>query len=55
MVHGGEWVKIRTLMNKRFPGSHAVCSVCRRCSCANVWLSIKTQQVQCTKCFDPYR
>jgi hypothetical protein len=51
LVWAGEWVKVRNLMNKRFPAARP-CEVCRRMTCATVWWSCKTRRVRCMKCFD---
>jgi len=51
-VIGGEWVRVRNLMNKRF-GAASPCSRCRRLACEPVWYSIRTREVRCMRCFDP--
>jgi hypothetical protein len=50
----GEWVKVRNMMNKHFPRANGPCSLCRRLTCGVVWYSIKTHEVRCTKCFEPW-
>jgi len=51
IVYCGEWVRVRALMNKRFPADRP-CSRCRRLACATVWYSIRSGEVRCFKCFD---
>ena len=53
IVWGGEWVRIRNLMNKNFVALDPRCSICRLLSCAVVWYSIRTREIRCTKCFTP--
>jgi hypothetical protein len=50
-VRAGEWVRVRPLMNKRYPAD-GHCRICRRMSCAPGWFSIKSREFRCTKRFD---
>jgi len=50
VVFLNEWVKTN-ILSKRFRCS-GHCSICQRLTCDPVWLSLKTQEVRCTKCFD---
>jgi len=52
IVWGGEWVKVRNGMNKRFPAFDS-CSNCMTMKCGPVWYSIKSKEVRCMKCFTP--
>lgn len=51
IVHCGECVRVRNMMNKHFR-ANAPCAKCGRASCAPVWYSIKSHEVRCLKCFD---
>jgi hypothetical protein len=49
-LYGGEWIRIRNLMNRRFKGGP--CEICNDERINMVWYSIKTGKVRCFKCFD---
>jgi hypothetical protein len=51
ILYCGEWVRVKNMMNKKFPANGG-CEICRRWSCAVVWWSYKTKRIRCTKCFD---
>jgi hypothetical protein len=50
LLYGGEWIRIRNLMNRRFRGGP--CELCNSERIKMVWYSIKTGRVRCFKCFD---
>jgi hypothetical protein len=50
-IYGGEWVRVRNLMNKYFPAARP-CSICRRLACDVVWYSYRSGEVRCLRCFD---
>lgn len=52
LLHAGEWVRVRNLMNRHFKASMP-CSSCRAISCGVVWYSILTSEVLCKKCYPP--
>jgi Zn ribbon nucleic-acid-binding protein len=52
MLHEGEWVKVRNMMNKNFRAG-APCIVCRAASCGMVWYSILSTETRCMKCGIP--
>lgn len=52
VLYGGQWVKVRNLMNSYFQAARP-CASCRTAKCELVWYNITTHEVQCTRCFTP--
>lgn len=52
ILHEGEWVRVRNMMNKDFRAG-APCVSCKKMSCGMVWYSIKSKKVRCMKCGIP--
>lgn len=50
-LYGGEWVRVRAMMNRRFPAERP-CELCGRMACATVWYSIRSGATRCLRCFD---
>jgi hypothetical protein len=50
-VWAGEWVRVQPWLNKRFH-TNGLCSICIGTSMAPGWLSIKTREFRCARCFD---
>lgn len=54
MLFGGEWAKVRPMMNKRFgKDADPRCELCGRLSCATAWYSVERKVFRCRKCFTP--
>jgi len=51
-LYGDGWVKVRPLLNTKFP-TEGSCERCRSFSCAPGWLNIYTKAYRCGRCFDP--
>jgi hypothetical protein len=48
----GEWVRTRNTRNRYYRGMR-LCNACGRGTCGTVWFNLETEEVRCTKCFDP--
>ena len=50
LVFPGGYVKVRPMLNKRFPVASSVCVDCGYMSCATSFYHLNTQLVRCLEC-----